>query len=279
MGNFFGLFKNKKKQELRLANLPELLNAKLLFVGKPVIDTVRVLEELRKRFDNVESSNDDKVLLFFFPDFKVALKDATIPAQCSVFIPNDDSPGVEIAERALQQNWHWKGASEAAANCKYEILITDLMTSAMDYKKRVDLFMNFLIAILKAMNPQVIYMVGAEKLIEPATLIKASENGEALFGLINVRLFKVSNGDNREMFMDTVGLSFLGLPDFQIRFTALNENEVAERLWDYAYYVFEKGDVINNGNTVAGIGPDAKWKCMRQPSLAKPERGVITITL
>jgi len=87
----------------------------------------------------------------------------------------------------------------------------------------------------------------------------------------------ISNSDTKEILMDTVGLSLFGLPDFQIRFDNLNESEVAGLLWNYAYYIFEQGDVIENGNTLLGLEPNTKWRCERQISLATPERVVINV--
>ena len=98
-----------------------------------------------------------------------------------------------------------------------------------------------------------------------------------MFGIANVRLFNISDSETEDILMDTVGLSLLGLPDLQLRFKGLNESEVARLLWNYAYYIFELGDVIESGNTILGLEPNSKWKCERQVSLTAPERYVINI--
>jgi len=278
-----GLFDRFKKKEKvleaaeRLENFPEMLNAKLLFFEKPILNTAKILEELKLYFTRVENPSSDKALLYFFPDIKIELEGVTIPAQCTIFSPDGTSPEAEISEEAFQQNWHWKDANETAKRCKYEILVSDFMTRTLDYKTRLELFMNFLVAVSKATNPQVVYSINSQKLIEPGSLIKSwdGQKKETLFGIANVRLFNIANGDTGDILMDTVGLSFLGLPDFQLRFTTLNESKVAELLWNYAYYIFEQGDVIETGNTLLGLEPNSKWKCERQISLAGPERVVI----
>ncbi len=278
----FDRFKKKEKVEEtaeRLENFPEMLSAKLLFFEKPILTTDKILDELKLYFANVENPGSDNALLFFFPDIGIELEDTTIPAQCTIFIPDDTSPEVEITEEAFQQNWHWKNANETAKKCKYEILVFDFMTRTLDYKTRLDLFMNFLVAVSKATNPQVIYSINSQKLIEPNSLVNSwdGQKKETLFGSINVRLFNITNSDTKEILMDTVGLSVLGLPDFQLRFSSLNESKVAELLWDYAYYIFEQGDIIEDGNTLLGLEPNSKWECERKISLTKPERIVINV--
>jgi hypothetical protein len=41
--------------------------------------------------------------------------------------------------------------------------------------------------------------------------------------------------------------------------------------------LYESGDVIKDNHTVAGVGPDSKWICQHEQSLAKPERVVLDL--
>lgn len=278
----FDRFKKKeqvKETEERAENFPEMLNAKLLFFDKPTLNPNEILEELKLYFTNVDNPENGKVLLYFFPDIKIELKDATIPAQCTIFVPDETNSKAEISKEAFQQNWHWADANSTAEKCKYEILVSDFMTRTLDYKTRLDLFMNFLVAVTKATNPQVVYSVTSQKLIDPLHIVKSwdVQEKEILFGIVNVRLFNISNSDTKELLMDTVGLSLLGLPDFQLRFSDIDESEVERLLWNYAYYIFEHGDIIENGNTLLGLEPNSKWRCERQTSLTNPERIVINV--
>lgn len=278
----FDRFKKKTvstdKMELeRLENFPEMLTVKLLFVDKPNLDADKILKEIKEYFDNVENPSKDKALIFSFPDFQVQLAEAKIPAQCLVAIPDEKYPHIEIPDVAFQQNWHWQEANDAAKACKYELLVTDLMTRTLEYKKRLSLFMNFLVAVTKATNPEVIYSVYGQKLIKPNDLFDIWDKDEKqlLYGICNVRLYNLT--DINELLMDTVGLNSIGLPDFQIRFKDYEANEIANLLWNYAYYIYEQGDVIENGNTLEGIVSGSKWKCERQASLLDHERIVINV--
>jgi hypothetical protein len=280
-----GLFERFKKKgeepepEERLENVPEMLNMKLLFVEKPIIDPQLVLNELREYYPSVEHPQDGKSLLFFFPEIEVQFTDGVVAAQCAIFLPDDKNENPEIKEESYQQNWHWQEAEVVARSCRYEILLTDFMTRTLDYKVRFKLFMNFVAAVTKATQPQVVYAVTAQKLLEPKTLVEDWDNREKedLSSLVNVRLYNISNGKAGEKMMDTIGLHQFGLPDFQIRFIDYNPSEIGGLLWNYAYYLFESGDIIENDNTLAGVGSDSKWICERQISLVGPERVVLNV--
>jgi len=77
--------------------------------------------------------------------------------------------------------------------------------------------------------------------------------------------------------MDTIGLAALGLPDLQCHFRNLDVQAVAGMLYNTGLYIFENGDVIEDGHTVAGINPNDKWLCQHEDSLLEPERVVLDV--
>ncbi|KRB57997.1 DUF4261 domain-containing protein [Flavobacterium sp. Root186] len=277
----FNFFKNKSKDipEERLENYPEMLNCKLLFVDEPKIDADEILIELKKHFNQVENISQDKSFIFQFPEFKIELEDATIPAQCLIAVPDDNKFNIEIPDAAFQQNWNWEEAKQIAENCNYEILITDFMSRNLPYKERVNLYMTFLAVVTKITQPNAVYSFHGEKIIDPEQLIENWESGQKpiLDVLCNVRLYNISDSENNELIMDSVGLHSFGLADFQIKFSEFEANDIANLLWNYVYYVFEYGDVIENGNTLEGIESGSKWKCERQIAAISPERVVINV--
>lgn len=279
---FLDRFKKKEEAsepEERLESVPEMLSVKLLFVEKPVIESQLVLAELRKTYPKVDHPQEGKSLLFFFPEIEVQFTDGAIAAQCAIFLPDDKGVNAEIKEEAFQQNWHWQEAEVVARGCHYEVLLTDFMTRTLDYKVRFSLFMNFLAAVVKVTKPQVVYSVTAQKLLKPETLVEewSTKEKDNLSTLVNVRLYNISNGKAGETLMDTIGMHQFGLPDFQIRFTNYNPSEIGGLLWSYAHYIFENGDVIEDGNTLAGLGSDTKWVCERQISMVDPKRVVLDV--
>ena len=280
---FFDQFKKSKptvKTEAesdRMENIPELLNAKLLFVERPNLDIEKILNELKKYYSNVEIPSKDKSIIFWFPDIQIELLDAKIPAQCVVMVPDESNPKIEIPDIAFQQNWHWPEGNDKAKTCRYELLVTDLMTRTLEYKQRLNLFMNFLVAVTEATNPDIIYSVHGQKLIKPTDLIEIwlKEEKHLLYGICNVRLYQLT--DVNELLMDTIGLNSIGLPDFQIKSKDYDANEIASLLWNYAYYIYEHGDIIESGSTLEGIVGGSKWKCEKQISLIDHERIVINV--
>ncbi|MBX0292104.1 DUF4261 domain-containing protein [Hymenobacter sp. HSC-4F20] len=276
-------FRQKKNQhsepEEQLTNFPQLLTAKLLFAEAPVFDKQIIVAELSKYFHSVDSPDVAGPMLFLFPDTKVSFTDGEVAAQCSIFFPGKGKDGIEIPEEALQQNWHWPEAAEAAAACRYEVVLSDFMTRQLDYKVRLELFTQFLMAVVKATRPQVVYSVGAQKLLATDDLLEAwdEDNRSTLHGFLNVRLFQVGNGAKDESVMDTVGLYVLGLPDFQVRFTGLDPSAVGALLWNYAYYTYAQGDIITDGSTIQGVTQESKWQCERQEALVGPDRLVLAV--
>ena len=77
--------------------------------------------------------------------------------------------------------------------------------------------------------------------------------------------------------MDTLGLSALGLRDFQCHLRGQDGEAVARVLHNMARYVFEKGDVLEEGHTVPGITPEEPWLCRPGRVLVPPLRRVIDL--
>src|SRR4051812_28887207 len=141
----FDLFKKKTastenetvNEQERLENFAEMLHCKLLFVNKPKPDAAKIIAEAKKYFSSIDGPSAENIFIFTFPDIKIELADATIPAQCMVAIPDENKNTIELPEVAFQQNWHWQQANEIARTCNYEVLVSDLMTRTLPYKERV----------------------------------------------------------------------------------------------------------------------------------------------
>jgi len=95
-----------------------------------------------------------------------------------------------------------------------------------------------------------------------------------LDGGLNVRFFNIQGTD--EMLFDTLGFTAIGLPDLQFHCKNLEPNDVVCFLRNLAAYLYEKGDVIEDGNTVEGIHHE-RWVCRREDSMVVPQRMVLDI--
>lgn len=280
----FDFFKQEnklgKQEEDMVENVPQMLYAKFLFATEIQLDRKQITAELQKEFSSVEEAeNLEHTLLYFFPDYAVEYQDRSVPAQATVFITEDPTFDAASVSTALTQSWHWPEAAEVVETCKYEWLVTDFMSRGLDYEKRVEYFQKFLSALIRATKPQAVYFTQSDKLVEPFAYVfaLAEEKPDVLNGLVNVRFFNVANSAEQEMFVDTLGLHALGLPDFQICFRDFEPNEVVGKLWSYATYIYENGVVIEPGNTIQGISAHDKWTCYYTDSAVEPKRIVIDL--
>ena len=260
---------NTLESPTAVSNMPAMLGCRLLFKQQPVVNHALILEELQKSYPTAENTGN---MLFTFPNLPVEFSDVTVHAQCAIM---PVTPIGLIPEQVLQQNWHWSAATEVAAACRYELLINDLLTRLLPYKSRHELFTNFLKAVITVTQPDVVYSLPAEKLLPPNQIF---EQQGLLDTIVNVRLYNISDSTNQEMLMDTVGLHTFGLPDLEIRFANENPTAVATLLWNYAYYIFDKGDVIQDGNTIEGVTSGSRLTCQHSTSLVAPDREVINIS-
>lgn len=258
---------------MSLGNEPELLSVRLFFATRPELHPIVLADALRQHVGQVD--NPESGLVFFFPDSLAEFAGGErVPTSVMLTEPAPLSSR-EGLEPALQQSWHWPAAETTLATCRYEVIVTDFMTRALPEGQRVALFNKVLDALVPVLQPQALYFHNSQKLVEPAAFL--ARGREVLSGLLNVRFYNIADGAAQEMLMDTLGLHALGLPDFQLRFTDPDPGQVAGLLTNYAYYVFENGPVIEDGNTIQGLLPDTKLRCQYDESGVAPARTVIRL--
>jgi len=262
-----------------ITNEIQMLYARLLFKHRIELDDKLITEQLSKEFKNFRCTDDIKdntTRHFFFDDYTVKFPEGIISAQCTLFIPDSKDYINKNLNEAYRQIWHWPEGEDETKDCEFEIVLTDLMTRTLDYKVRVELFQKYVSSIAKALNPIALYFPSSKKLVETTKYLNLAQNtnDDFLYGLLNIRLFTV---ENNGMLMDSLGLNTLGLPDFQIYFSQYEPGQIFEILRNYAYYIFENGSVIEDGNTVEGIESGSIWECKYNEAYIEPKRFVIEI--
>lgn len=277
--------------ELLFKELPEFREEKLMEVMRRLTGHARVMkkrlkEEAAVTAGSVSSSGESSVkeeqkekeepLVIMHTEYMVPFEEGTIPAQTCILSVQ------EIADKtrfkgALEQAWHWKEAAQVFGDCQYQIRVHDLFTAALPHKERLQLFQQALCAVLEVVPCDAIYFYGSDKMVEPSAYTEALQNGDHLYGAMNVRLFQAGGTEvRRELLMDTVGLSSLGVPDFQCHFAGLDPDRVAQTLYGAAYYVFDQGDVILDGQLL-GTSGSQRWRCEHQEAIVSPRRYVIDL--
>lgn len=283
MGIFNFKRKKKEKKEFeQLENPAELLTVKLFFENEPEFNDEKIEQELSKRFKQIEINESidkpNNSRHYFFRDYEVKFAEGSIPAQATIFVPDENNIDFSELHNSFGQSWNWMEAEETVRKCSYEILLTDVMSRNMDYKERIEYFQKFVASIVSAMNPSAVWVRNSEMILEPTDYLeKSSQNNyQNINAFMNVRLFNIRETEN-EMIMDTLGLNSLGLPDFEFRFANYKEQQIAGLLFNYGHYLFENGVVIEHGNTIEGIEENSKWKCYFNHSQLEPKRIIIEI--
>jgi len=266
--------------ELKYKQKPSFSRKRLLEKMNLYTGEVRQPEEQQQQHNqstwepSLESESD--LLHFFHLNYLVSFADGEMPAQTSL-MPAKSRPASEY-ETAVQQAWHWADAEAVVEECRYSLFLTDMMASGLEPKERLRLITGSLRAVLETMPCDAIYFRESDKLLEPGDYLTAIEAGASLYGAMNVRFFNVQGNDSEqeEMLMDTVGLTALGIPDAQCHYFDLEPGDVAQYLTSLAYYMFDRGDVIQDGETF-GPSEELRWHCEHQYALAGPHRLVLDV--
>lgn len=252
----------------------------LLFASAPKIDGDLLLTELKKNCGAVERLGDkEDFYLYAFEEHIVEYQDnKKAPAQIFIAYPDKGKEKPEFDEQSLQQSWTWKEAINTVNTCTTTLLVTEMMAYGLDYKIRLNLFHNALKSVLSVVECNAIHWLTSQQYVNPKAYLDAknSEKSNSLEYTLNVRFYNISNRPG-EMLMDTLGLNVLRLPDIQCHFLDLDPNKVNQLIYNMAYYIFENGDIIQDGETIQGVKPEDKWKCMHEVALLEPKREVIDI--
>jgi hypothetical protein len=195
--------------------------------------------------DEAENAN---LLHFFHLNYMVTYIDGAMPAQTSL-MRIDHRPASDY-ETAIQQSWHWPEAGEVLDTCSHSLLLTDMVASGLEPRKRLKLLTGVLRAVLESAPCDVVYFRESDKLVEPGAYLAAVEQGALLYGAMNIRFYRVEGTDSGrfEGLMDSRGLAALGIPDVQCHFYDLEPREVADHLTNIGYYLFDRGYHCRRGD-------------------------------
>lgn len=240
-----------------------------LYTDQPKFDGAVLVERLNPEIRTELISSSDEIIGIAHPEYRVQLKDGNLPTftQFARFMKRFDRS--EFAA-AVAQTWDWEEAEGILKRCKHRVLMGDVIGGGLPYKDRHRIISAVAIAWSELTRPAAIHWEPAGCMIEPAKL--KTRLGQHC----NVRLFNVQGHADRSV-MDTLGLAAFGLPDLQLDFVGLEPGRVAGFLYAYGDYVFEKGDVIEDGNTVDGPSPGERWRCRHGLSLIEPKRVVVDV--
>ncbi len=204
------------------------------------------------------------------------LFEGSVPSQFTITEPELVENPMEMFSYALVQTWDWPDAEQAISKTKAVIEISDGAGDALARRNRLQVFHNVVQVLLEVATPIAIHWLPSQRIVDPQRYKEDLGQGGTLFSsAVNVRMFKIEQSNDR--IMDTMGLSGLGCLDLQSIFTNLDPAKMGLYLYHLAEYVFERGDVIRDGDSVEGLEPSERWRCRKVPSYVPPTRRVIDV--
>jgi len=190
--------------------------------------------------------------------------------------PESIENAVEFFSASLIQTWDWPDAEQAISKTKTVIEISDGTPETLARKERLQRFHKAVSSVLEIVQPIAIHWLPSQRIVDPQRYKEDLQLGGILFSsAVNVRMFKIEQSDERVM--DTMGLTALGCLDVQSVFVNLEPSKMGLYLYHLAEYIFERGDVIRDGDTVEGMQPTERWRCQKVPSYVPPTRRVINV--
>jgi Domain of unknown function (DUF4261) len=237
----------------------------------------RAQEILESDLDSPDPREADEAFLILHKQHTVEYSDGQQAPALTALLATSQPPQLEDYRQDIQQPWRCQGAEQLLRGSRETRLVTEMMARLLPPRERVSLFHGVLRAMTEVTAPDALVFKHSQQVIAPADYLAAcSEDPIFRPGSLNVRFFNISNSDG-DMIMDTRGLNEIGLHDLQCHFRGLDPDEVSRVLFNTAFYLFDKGPVIESGQTVAGIQPDSKWRCQFEDSLLELQREVLDI--
>jgi hypothetical protein len=173
----------------------------------------------------------------------------------------------------LSQTWSWPEAESALSRCRASVLVTEMLVEGRSPGERLSALGRVVAALVETTRPAAIHWARSQRVSDPSGFAP-----DDLDGVLNVRMYADAH-DEQALAMDTLGLHVFDLPDLQCHFRHRKPGEIAELLFATAVYVFESGDVIEDGNTISGTDGAGSYVCHREASLLDPARLVVDIDL
>ena len=201
------------------------------------------------------------------------LDDPELPPLLSVVVPGSPLGRDGKTLPDTSQTWDWAGADEALAGCTASLLVTEMLAEGRTAAERVASLGRVVEALVASTAPRAIHWARSQRVGDPASF-----GAEDLDGVINVRMVSDAR-DEEALAMDTLGLHVFDLPDIQCHFRSREPGGIAELLFATAVYLFDHGDVIEDGNTISGTDGEGRYRCHREASLLDPARLVVDVDL
>jgi len=185
------------------------------------------------------------------------------------------APSPETFADEVRQSWSTEDPARLFAGATYTVHLTELGGARLAASDRLRTFHGALRALVEHARPVGLVFEHSQQVVDPDEyLFECEASDDARPGFLNVRLFQQDAG---ALVMDTRGLEEIGLHDLQCHFRDLDPNDVGGVLLNLAYYIADRGAVVEDGDVVRGVERDSEWRCRFERSLVGPERRVLDL--
>lgn len=145
---FFDKFKKDKvlkQDQVKYAEFQSLFQIHLLFCDKPTKPEANIIKEaLNIKFGDIDIVSGDKSLTSFaVKKYTVKFKEGAVPPQV-LMMEVQPFKQESISEFDRAQLWDVKDNEALLDNCKYRLIISDMMAAPMEYKERCELLIGWL---------------------------------------------------------------------------------------------------------------------------------------
>jgi hypothetical protein len=261
---------------------PSPVMVELLFEREPVVDYARIAElaatRAGSRTEVVGAKGQELARAVAYPEITVPFAEAALPLTVWLMRSGDRTIDHDswVGEN-LRQTWSWGDAEAVVRRTTSAILVTDIMAGPLDHRLRLPAYQAVLGSAVEVLRPDALWFAVGERFVDPAAyLADLADDPNAFASIVNVRYVTISDRPGEQL-MDTVGMTQFGLPDVQLNFTTLDPSWVAGKLLGIARYVFDQGDIIEDGNTVPGLTDDERWPCAHELAMMRPQREVLDL--
>ncbi len=260
---------------------------RLLFT-KPVSMPARekLLSVLEKRVGRINCiCYDGQMAGFSALDYAGYFEGRKVQAQLMIMTCSEYS-GEEVDAFTRSQMWDCREErDEILSSCRYQVVATDLLASALHAEERAELDMDFMEALAELYPAcRAFYFENCGRMY-PAAAVRRHriprEDRYIYFGM-NVRFFRIRG--TKDFMVDTVGMNTLFLPDIQYHFHTMDPALVVGHACNLAIYILQNDNPIESGETVDGVedgrmSSGVRWECRYEESLIQPVREVLDVRM
>lgn len=220
--------------------------------------------------------SDQGPWLFSFEGFTIDAEAGQQVPALAALMTADRPFDAQAQAGALQQSWDFPEAGEILNAGQHTLLVSEMLARGLPFEQRLALFRALTRTLVELTQPIALYSTSADFFVDPQHWLEVQDQGYDYYGFFNVRSFNISNDPGAQV-MDTLGLGIFGVPDLQVHFRDLDNNALAELLYNIGIYLMRQGNVIDDGHTVPGLNPDTSWPCQHEDSLIGPDREVVDL--